>query len=101
MVPPIWTVAVTSTMVASPSGRSAIAELPLRKPALAKVVAGAPSSPARPIAEVDVESARAQPTGVSELDRVLGGGLVPLAASPNGLPRAAGQRRLGRGALYT
>lgn len=33
--------------------------------------------PARPIAEVDVESARAQPTGVEELDRVLGGGLVP------------------------
>ncbi|MFP5334738.1 MAG: DNA repair protein RadA [Actinomycetes bacterium] len=34
-------------------------------------------NPARPIAEVDVESARAVPTGVDELDRVLGGGLVP------------------------
>ena len=33
--------------------------------------------PARPIAEVDVEAARARPTGVDELDRVLGGGLVP------------------------
>ena len=33
--------------------------------------------PARPIAEVDVESARALPTGVDEFDRVLGGGLVP------------------------
>ncbi len=33
--------------------------------------------PARPIAEVDVEAARAAPTGVDELDRVLGGGLVP------------------------
>ncbi|WP_369054953.1 DNA repair protein RadA [Kineococcus terrestris] len=32
---------------------------------------------ARPIAEVDVEAARATPTGVDELDRVLGGGLVP------------------------
>jgi DNA repair protein RadA/Sms len=32
---------------------------------------------ARPIAEVDVEAARARPTGVGELDRVLGGGLVP------------------------
>ncbi|GLZ40394.1 DNA repair protein RadA [Actinokineospora sp. NBRC 105648] len=42
-----------------------------------KIAAGAPSSPARPIAEVDVESAKARPTGVSELDRVLGGGLVP------------------------
>lgn len=34
-------------------------------------------SPARPIAEVDVEAARARPTGIDELDRVLGGGLVP------------------------
>ncbi|MEU4801067.1 DNA repair protein RadA [Actinosynnema sp. NPDC023587] len=42
-----------------------------------RVVAGAPSSPARPIGEVDIESARARKTGVSELDRVLGGGLVP------------------------
>lgn len=46
-------------------------------PALATVAAGAPSSPARPIAEVDVEAARARRTGVPELDRVLGGGLVP------------------------
>ncbi|KGM13598.1 DNA repair protein RadA [Cellulomonas bogoriensis] len=34
-------------------------------------------SPARPIAQIDVEQARARPTGVDELDRVLGGGLVP------------------------
>ncbi|MCL3863090.1 DNA repair protein RadA [Actinotalea sp. K2] len=34
-------------------------------------------SPARPIGEIDVETARARPTGVGELDRVLGGGLVP------------------------
>ncbi len=33
--------------------------------------------PARPIPEIDVEAARARPTGVGELDRVLGGGLVP------------------------
>ena len=32
---------------------------------------------ARPIGEIDVETARARPTGVGELDRVLGGGLVP------------------------
>ncbi|MCC2318056.1 DNA repair protein RadA [Cellulomonas chengniuliangii] len=32
---------------------------------------------ARPIAEIDVEASRARPTGVDELDRVLGGGLVP------------------------
>jgi DNA repair protein RadA/Sms len=42
-----------------------------------KIVAGTPSTPARPIAEVDVETARARRTGVPELDRVLGGGLVP------------------------
>ena len=33
--------------------------------------------PARPIAELDLDVARARPTGVAELDRVLGGGLVP------------------------
>lgn len=34
-------------------------------------------SPARPIAEIDVEASRARSTGVDELDRVLGGGIVP------------------------
>jgi DNA repair protein RadA/Sms len=46
-------------------------------PALAKVSAGAPTTPARPIAEVDLDSARAVSTGIDELDRVLGGGVVP------------------------
>ena len=41
------------------------------------VAAGAPATPARRIGEVALDSARARPTGVSELDRVLGGGLVP------------------------
>jgi DNA repair protein RadA/Sms len=36
-----------------------------------------PSEPARPIATISAAPARAVPTGVSELDRVLGGGLVP------------------------
>ncbi|GAA5007502.1 DNA repair protein RadA [Actinopolymorpha pittospori] len=35
------------------------------------------SQPATPIDQVSVEAARAEPTGISELDRVLGGGLVP------------------------
>lgn len=35
------------------------------------------ANPAVPIHEVDVESARAVPTGVEEFDRVLGGGIVP------------------------
>jgi DNA repair protein RadA/Sms len=47
-----------------------------------RVAAGATAvtSPARPMPQIDVEAARARPTGVEELDRVLGGGLVPGAA---------------------
>jgi DNA repair protein RadA/Sms len=41
------------------------------------VTARAPAEPARPIAEISAAPARARPTGVGELDRVLGGGLVP------------------------
>jgi DNA repair protein RadA/Sms len=41
------------------------------------VTARAPNEPARPIATISATPARARPTGVSELDRVLGGGLVP------------------------
>lgn len=44
------------------------------------LVATAVSSPARPIAEVELASASARKSGVDELDRVLGGGLVPGAA---------------------
>ena len=47
------------------------------RPLAAAVSAGTVTTPARPIAEIDVEAARARPTGVGELDRVLGGGLVP------------------------
>ena len=36
-----------------------------------------PSEPARPIAQISAAPAQAVPTMVSELDRVLGGGLVP------------------------
>jgi len=46
-------------------------------PPVRRVAAGVPSAPARPIAEVDLQAVRARPTGVDELDRVLGGGLVP------------------------
>jgi DNA repair protein RadA/Sms len=42
-----------------------------------RVAAGAPSAPARLITDVALDAARARATGVSELDRVLGGGLVP------------------------
>jgi DNA repair protein RadA/Sms len=44
----------------------------------ARVVApGAVSAPARPIGQVDVRSSQSRPTGLDELDRVLGGGIVP------------------------
>jgi len=46
-------------------------------PTRGRVAAGAPTSPARRISEVELDATRARPTGVSELDRVLGGGLVP------------------------
>ena len=39
--------------------------------------AARPVVAAQPIAEVDVDTARARATGVGELDRVLGGGIVP------------------------
>jgi DNA repair protein RadA/Sms len=41
------------------------------------VAAGPVTTAARPIADLDVAAATARPTGVGELDRVLGGGLVP------------------------
>jgi len=42
-----------------------------------RTAATAPRAPARPMAEIDVTAARARPTGIGELDRVLGGGIVP------------------------
>jgi len=48
-------------------------------PASAPVLA--PATPARPIREVGAHDARPLPTGVGELDRVLGGGLVPGSVS--------------------
>ena len=41
------------------------------------VTSGAPATAARLIADVELDSAKAKPTGIDELDRVLGGGLVP------------------------
>lgn len=69
------------------------------------------AGPAVPIASVDVATAHAVPTGVSELDRVLGGGLVPgavilLAGEPGVgkstllLETAATWARTGRRVLY-
>ncbi|MCM3925045.1 DNA repair protein RadA [Frankia sp. AiPs1] len=41
------------------------------------VVATEVTAPAQPVVSVDVTAARRRPTGIDELDRVLGGGLVP------------------------
>ncbi len=77
-----------------------------------RTVAARPAgAPARPIGDIDVETARARPTGVDELDRVLGGGLVPgavvlLAGEPGVgkstllLDVAARTARGGRRVLY-
>src|SRR4051794_34267147 len=50
---------------------------PAAPAALRAVVARTPADPARPIATISAAPARAKPTNVPELDRVLGGGLVP------------------------
>jgi DNA repair protein RadA/Sms len=50
---------------------------PVTPAALRAVAARTPAEPARPIATISAAPARAKPTNVPELDRVLGGGLVP------------------------
>jgi DNA repair protein RadA/Sms len=62
--------------------------------ALKSVATRRPAEPARPIATVSVEPARARPTGVAELDRVLGGGLVP-----GGVVLLAGEPGVGKSTL--
>jgi DNA repair protein RadA/Sms len=47
------------------------------EPAPGGLALGLPASVARPIAEVDAMSAAPVPSGIPELDRVLGGGFVP------------------------
>ncbi|HEY1966804.1 MAG TPA: DNA repair protein RadA [Pseudonocardia sp.] len=56
-----------------------ISDVPVSRanPTPRRVAAGAPATPARLISEVELDTAHARSTGVPELDRVLGGGLVP------------------------
>ncbi|MGZ4639600.1 MAG: DNA repair protein RadA [Actinomycetes bacterium] len=68
--------------------------LDVSAPAVRTTSAGPVSAPARPIADVDVQAARARPTGVDELDRVLGGGLVP-----GGVVLLAGEPGVGKSTL--
>jgi len=57
----------------------AVVECTISGPTVAgkPVAARTPSEPARPISAISAAPATAKPTGISELDRVLGGGLVP------------------------
>ncbi|MEV6350809.1 DNA repair protein RadA [Actinoplanes sp. NPDC051851] len=57
-----WGSIIESTVTVGASGRVVSSRMP--------------SEPARPIAQISAAPARAVPTGVGELDRVLGGGLV-------------------------
>ncbi len=50
---------------------------PVRAGARVQLRAAPAHAPASPISQVDPAAARARPTGLDELDRVLGGGLVP------------------------
>src|ERR1700742_5025123 len=56
-----------------------VEEIAAARPALARAgaLAGSPRTPAMPIGQVNLEVARARTTGVDELDRVLGGCIVP------------------------
>ncbi len=79
--------------------------------AAGRTQAAAVSTPARPITEIAVESAKSTTSGIGELDRVLGGGVVPgavllLAGEPGVgkstllLEVAARWARSGRRTLY-
>jgi len=59
-----------------------------------QVVAGPVSAPALAMPDIDVAAAMARPTGVPELDRVLGGGVVP-----GGVVLLAGEPGVGKSTL--
>jgi DNA repair protein RadA/Sms len=64
---------------------------------IARPIAGALDfEPATPIGEVELGSARAMPSGISELDRVLGGGFVPGSVTLIG-----GEPGIGKSTLLT
>jgi DNA repair protein RadA/Sms len=58
------------------------------------VTSGPVSTAARPIVEIQVDQASARPTGVGELDRVLGGGMIP-----GGVALLAGEPGVGKSTL--
>ena len=62
-----WGTVTESGAAAAGSGRGLLRGLPSVRP----------MAPAVPISQIDATGAAARPTGMDELDRVLGGGLVP------------------------
>jgi DNA repair protein RadA/Sms len=64
------------------------------RPRLRAVAAGPVTAPAAPIGDVDASAARMRSTGLAELDRVLGGGLVP-----GGVILLAGEPGVGKSTL--
>ncbi|MQA28161.1 MAG: DNA repair protein RadA [Micromonosporaceae bacterium] len=73
---------------------SIIEAAPAGGPVLRDVSAIAPAAPAQPIGAVSATEAMHRPTGVPELDRVLGGGLVP-----GGVALLAGEPGVGKSTL--
>jgi DNA repair protein RadA/Sms len=80
-------------------------------PSVARAVALVPTTPALPLTRIDAQGAQQRSTGVAELDRVLGGGIVPgavvLLAGEPGVGKStlllevvSQWARLGRRALY-
>ncbi len=71
-----------------------ISEVALLGTGSGRVAPGPVTTPAQRVIDVDVEAARSRPTGVAELDRVLGGGLVP-----GGVVLLAGEPGVGKSTL--
>src|ERR1700712_553206 len=71
-----------------------LAEVGAVQSMLRKVTPGPVTAAARPIGEIDASQVAAQPSGVAELDRVLGGGLVP-----GGVVLLAGEPGVGKSTL--
>ena len=67
---------------------------PLVPDDLRRVSAGPPAAPAQRLRDVDATAVAARPSGVPELDRVLGGGLVP-----GGVVLLAGEPGVGKSTL--
>jgi DNA repair protein RadA/Sms len=71
-----------------------LAEVGAVQTVLRKITPGPVTAAARPIGEIDASQVAAQPSGVAELDRVLGGGLVP-----GGVVLLAGEPGVGKSTL--